>query len=606
MAYWTDLQHGANGSNLVTMYNQTTHHHHHHVPNLVEGNGGGAGTGTGGPLRTREENGVPSDDNAEGDGDGTMSSATSNSEVVGSARNSRPTSLSKHVGASSAEANAEANAVMTTKVANGERCVEDGREDDRLIRPEKTSKTHKELDGKKNMTEAQRSSKDVAGAQSFVDGVSKDGVGSKRCGSASVGSARATSTTSKEATEGNTQMEKTPEQTRVEETRLNGVGPKRGVTKKRLRHDERTEKTAANVRRSTVKESDTNEQGCVGVMNQNTIAGALGVMFMGETGNGEKKSRSDLVRRATNGLDMRSGRPLSKRARNGVTQTTEVNGKEKWNGSYMGAGNGNMMHDDEVVREITPPSDREETPEDQGNGSGSGGGSGDGDGTGSGSGDGTGSGSGDGTGSGSGSGDGTGSGSGDGGGSTGGREGSGESDEGKRDVRRRGTSESVDPPSPSMRNGVKGGRRRATSSNWGHVNVNGNGNASASNNGRYETLVHNCVSLGVAQWNTDKAYRITLMVGSKNLLAAAGVTTVGRHAVDGVSGTTECVDNVDEMRGLYESARDGERMEWVARKGRKRYLVVLAPFRKHGGEENSGVAGMIMEVKQNQELEGSQ
>lgn len=283
-----------------------------------------------------------------------------------------------------------------------------------------------------------------------------------------------------------------------------------------------------------------------------------------------------------------SGRSGNKRPRNS-------GGSQPWEPPYIGAGNTDvaaMLHRSREVsaqmREITPPSDREETPEDQD--------------TGDASGSATGSGSGDGTGSGSGCGS-----------------GEGDSDGSKEEEERvlggaKMEREGVDPPSPSMRGGAKrrkgghgvkgwemGGCLDEGIGNGGGGNVGGiaSGSSVAVRARRYEQVVHQCVALQCAQWCVDKNLRVTNSMGSKGLLGLAGVAGHGRVMFDGAEGM---VESSQGMRSRYLTVVKGQRMEWVADHGRKRYLVVLAPFRKRSGAEISGVSGLVVELSQRVEV----
>eukprot|EP00177_Eucheuma_denticulatum_P005991 GFKZ01010928.1.p1 GENE.GFKZ01010928.1~~GFKZ01010928.1.p1 ORF type:complete len:924 (-),score=138.83 GFKZ01010928.1:283-3054(-) len=245
-----------------------------------------------------------------------------------------------------------------------------------------------------------------------------------------------------------------------------------------------------------------------------------------------------------------------------------IEGAERgWSRPYIGAGNTGVpvvLHGEREVtsgmREITPPSDREESPENAG-GSGSGSGSGSGEGTGLGSGDGSGVGSGS---------------------------GSGDSDEGGKEngaiVGGRGIG--LDPPSPrgagvKRRKGVDGVKMwREEGGNVGALPVNVRAR-------RYEHMVHQCVSVGCAFWTVDCNFRVTLSVGSRVLLGIVGVSSHGRVVSEG--------EGREGWRGRYREVLGGRRLEWVVEKGEKRYLIVLGPFKKRGGDV-AGVSGVIVEA----------
>lgn len=194
----------------------------------------------------------------------------------------------------------------------------------------------------------------------------------------------------------------------------------------------------------------------------------------------------------------------------GVNGAEIDDGDRGWSRPYIGAGNTGVpvvLHGEREVasgtREITPPSDREESPENAG-----------GSGSGSGSGEGTGLGSGDGSGLGSGSGSGS---------------GSGDSDEGGKEDEDIGGGRGIglDPPSPrgagvKRRKGVDGVKMwREEGGNVGSLPV-------AVRARRYEHMVHHCVSAGCALWSVDCNFRVTLSVGSRVLLGIAGVSSHGR------------------------------------------------------------------------------
>lgn len=113
---------------------------------------------------------------------------------------------------------------------------------------------------------------------------------------------------------------------------------------------------------------------------------------------------------------------------------------------------------------------------------------------------------------------------------------------------------------------------------------------------RYDQMVHNCVSLGCAQWCTDKNLRVTVAVGPKALLGIAGVGSIGHHVLEG-SHETVTVDSATDMRKRYANALKGQRMEWIAANSRKRLLFVMTPFRRRGGDI-FGVSGIVMELSQ--------
>lgn len=112
---------------------------------------------------------------------------------------------------------------------------------------------------------------------------------------------------------------------------------------------------------------------------------------------------------------------------------------------------------------------------------------------------------------------------------------------------------------------------------------------------RYEQVMMNCLSAGCAQWCTDKLLRVTLAVGTRALLGVVGIGSVGSNAVDSASESTP-PDNSKEMRKRYNNVLRGQRMEWTMSSGRRRVLVVLAPFRKRTGVEIVGVSGVVLEV----------
>lgn len=362
----------------------------------------------------------------------------------------------------------------------------------------------------------------------------------------------------------------------------------------------------------------------------------------GRTENGRTDKRH--VDGNVNGMvEVRShARYSSKRSRNGLGESTEARENAKWDGMYIKAGKrgvpGIMNHNgrdenENTVRDITPPTDGDgnESPESGRPASGTGS-NGRGEHRNSGV-------NGDGNGEGNGNGNRT-------------LFESKRKDDGKS--KRRRNYESVDPPSP-MGNGVKrdgdgSDESRRKRLRWegmnGHsangITESGNGKVPAiplgkvssgvgagssnamvgsggsgtggSNGGgpsgsgeaspsacyktrgkRYDALVSNCVSVGCAQWNTDKMFRVTVAVGAKALLALAGVGSTGRIVCEG--NQEALIDDVLDMRKHYGNAMKGQRDEWIASKGKKRFLLVLAPFRKRNGVDICGVSGIVIELQ---------
>lgn len=318
--------------------------------------------------------------------------------------------------------------------------------------------------------------------------------------------------------------------------------------------------------------------------------------------------------RTGNGLD----KSPSKRPRNGGVVEGENIGNERWRRHYSGVDIGEapatLQRERETAvgeREITPPS-REETPDDQGIKNGIENGDGDADGSGSGSGSRSGSGNltvptSDGL---------------------GGTSKSGSEELNKKEVeelskrshRDEGEYEGEgedededgsDPPSPSMRGAMK---RRKLNGNgmkaWRLRLEDGNGSGEGDGMSdcpsipvkarRYEHVVHHCVSVGCAQWCTDKNFRVSLCVGSKGLLRSVGVGSQGRVAFEGTEAGGE---SRHSLRNRYNTALKGQRTEWTFSDGRKRYLVVLGPFWKRIGAEISGTSGLIVEVSENVNLD---
>lgn len=117
---------------------------------------------------------------------------------------------------------------------------------------------------------------------------------------------------------------------------------------------------------------------------------------------------------------------------------------------------------------------------------------------------------------------------------------------------------------------------------------------------RYELVVHGCVGLGCAQWCADKSMRVIMALGAKALLAMLGVGSVGRNILDGQ--TDAMVENANDLRLRYASALKGQRFEWIVTQGRKRFIIVLAPFRRKIGSDIGGVSGLILEINQGYEM----
>lgn len=200
-----------------------------------------------------------------------------------------------------------------------------------------------------------------------------------------------------------------------------------------------------------------------------------------------------------------------------------------------------------------------------------------------------------------------------------------------------------DPSSPRTSSGIKdGGHCRGSSKDWNTVNRNvkqksdssadengggvdtsgdangctngkssngvgaacsGTGSADGTSNAcfktrarRYETVVHGCVAVGCAQWCTDKAMRVTMAVGPKALLAMLGVGSVGRNVLDALSDTM--VENTHDLRRRYGSAIKGQRFQWTVAQGRRKFVIIVAPFRKKTGADICGISGLILELTQ--------
>ena len=328
--------------------------------------------------------------------------------------------------------------------------------------------------------------------------------------------------------------------------------------------------------------------------------------------NNELKKRSNAELR-NNGI-----RTSNKRPRNESCESPEK-GKSEWEDSYFTAGNTGVpavlhaTNGNGSVREITPPTDREETPDYQND---------------TGSGSGTGADVDDAKTNLNGSSCGT----------------NRKSEEPKetnvgnsrrvetedRESRKNmikkdeqvggnGYGDVRDPPSPSVRNiketqlepmgwhlpdGVSWGEG-TTNTCSGESDTNGEKkhenekkNSTMVRARRYEKVVNHCVSLSCAQWCTDKNLQITISLGSKALLRLAGVGSHGGMVCEEMN---EMIESKHSMRMRYNSAVKGQRMEWLATNGRKRYLVVLGP-RKRNGSEIVGVSGLLMELKQLQQL----
>ncbi|CDF37947.1 unnamed protein product [Chondrus crispus] len=599
--YWTELSHSANPNNLVTMYNQTTHYHHHHAAESAANGHSVAG----------------------GMVDGTASSATNNSDAADWRRNAlhmRPKDTS----------GMPANSTVTGSRVTGPRKQDTSRV---AIPPRPTSAPAASSAAAATAAKPTPTNNTSANNRNPTSNgiVRKDGNDLNAAGKdvITAKAAKHTPRTNGRVEEEKTDCKKSSSDTRNTSTRVSRNGPGRSGAKDTdrtavlptsprdtngavSRHESsklnspKPSKTSDVVRTPELDISNRGQpkhrgQALKPVMQTKNVSHPklrTGAPFR-HTGHGHDRHAAHDRRRVT-GKSVTSRSP-NKRPRRAMGTM------HGWGPLYISAGNTGLPlplhHEREVtrrVREITPPSDREESPGDPDTGEGSG--SGSGTGTGSGSGDGTGSGSGDGSGSRS------------GGGSRGicddRRAVQGEKGALSREARVRGRKqERMDPPSPSTGSIAKRRKSGNGHSGNGHI-VNawrlagavggedgagtglvGPGREGASSTAvrarRYEQVVHQSVALGCAQWSVDKSTRLTSSMGSKALLGVLGVSGLGSEGG---------ADTVEGMRGRYTAALRGQRTEWIARQGKKRFLVVVAPFKKRGCAEISGACGVIVEM----------